>query len=54
VIPAPPNPFYSHSYSYGYTVPQLVTGALADWKMTDQWSVQAGRAPRLDHVRRLQ
>ncbi len=42
VIPAPPNPFYSHSYSYGYTVPQLVTGALADWKMTDQWSVQAG------------
>jgi hypothetical protein len=42
VIPAPGNPFYSHSYSYGYTVPMLVTGALADWKMTDQWSVQAG------------
>ncbi len=42
MIPAPPNPFYSHSYSYGYTVPQLVTGVLADWKMTDQWSVQAG------------
>jgi hypothetical protein len=42
MVPAPPNPFYSHSYSYGYTVPQLVTGVLADWKMTDQWSVQAG------------
>jgi hypothetical protein len=42
VIPAPLNPFYSHSYSYGYTVPQLVTGALADYKLTDQFSVQAG------------
>ena len=41
-VPAVMNPFYSHSYSYGYTVPQLVTGALADWKMTDQFSVQAG------------
>lgn len=41
-IPAPPNPFYSHSYSYGYTVPLLVTGALADWKVNDQWSLQAG------------
>lgn len=42
LIPAPPNPFYSHSYSYGYTVPQLVMGALADYKMTDRLSVQAG------------
>jgi hypothetical protein len=42
VVPAPPNPFYSHSYSYGYTVPQLVTGALADYKLTDQFSIQAG------------
>ncbi len=42
MIPAPPNPFYSHSYSYGYTVPQLVTGALADWKLTDQLSIQGG------------
>ena len=41
-VPAIVNPFYSHSYSYGYTVPLLVTGALADWKMTDQFSVQAG------------
>jgi hypothetical protein len=39
-VPAPVNPFYSHSYSYGYTVPQLVTGALADYKMTDQLSAQ--------------
>ncbi len=42
LIPAPPNPFYSHSYSYGYTVPQLVMGALADYKVSDRLSVQAG------------
>ena len=41
-VPAPMNPFYSHSYSYGYTVPQLVTGVLADYKLTDQFSIQAG------------
>jgi hypothetical protein len=41
-VPAPLNPFYSHSYSYAYTVPQLVTGALADWKLGDQWSIQGG------------
>jgi len=42
LVPGPPNPFYSHSYSYGYTVPQLVTGMLADYKMTDRLSAQAG------------
>ena len=42
VVPSPANPFYSHSYSYGYCVPQLVTGVLADYKLTDQFSVQAG------------
>ena len=36
------NPLYSHSYSYGYTVPQLVTGVLGDYKLTDCLSVQAG------------
>jgi len=41
-VPGPMNPFYSHSYSYGYTVPQLVTGFLADYKLTDQWSIQGG------------
>lgn len=41
-VPAPMNPFYSHSYSYGYTVPQLVTGMLADYRWTDQFSIQAG------------
>jgi hypothetical protein len=41
-VPAIANPFYSHSYSYGYTVPQLVTGVLADYKLTDQLSLQAG------------
>jgi hypothetical protein len=42
VIPGPFNPFYSHSYSYGYTVPQLVTGVLADYKLSDQLSIQGG------------
>ena len=42
VVPAVGNPFYSHSYSYAYTVPQLVTGALADYKLNDRLSVQAG------------
>jgi hypothetical protein len=42
VVPGPPNPFYSHSYCYGYTVPQLVTGVMADYKWTDQFSIQAG------------
>ena len=41
-VPGPMNPFYSHSYCYGYTVPQLVTGFLADYKLTDQWSIQGG------------
>jgi len=41
-VPAPMNPFYSHSYSYGYTVPQLVTGVLGDYQLTDCLSVQAG------------
>lgn len=42
VVPAIFNPFYSHSYSYGYTVPQLVTGVLGDYKLSDRLSVQAG------------
>lgn len=41
-VPAVLNPFYSHSYSYGYTVPQLVTGVLAEQKLTERVSVLAG------------
>jgi len=41
-VPAIANPFYSHSLCYGFTVPQLVTGVLGDYKLTDQFSVQAG------------
>ncbi|MHB0956634.1 MAG: outer membrane beta-barrel protein [Pirellulaceae bacterium] len=41
-VPAVMNPFYSHSYSYGYTVPQLVTGLLGEYKLTDQFTLQAG------------
>lgn len=41
-VPAIANPFYSHSYSYGYTVDQLVTGALAEYQVNDQFSVLGG------------
>lgn len=41
-VPAILNPFYSHSYSYGYTVPILVTGMLASYQLTDQFGVDAG------------
>ena len=41
-VPAVANPFYSHSMCYGYTVPQLVTGALATYKLDQQWSVSGG------------
>lgn len=41
-VPSVMNPFYSHSYSYGYTVPQLVTGMLSEYKLTDQLVLQAG------------
>lgn len=41
-VPAILNPFYSHSYCYGYTVPQLVTGVLASYQVTDQIGVDAG------------
>jgi len=42
VVPAIANPFYSHSYSYGYSVPQLVTGALANYKLSERFSIQGG------------
>jgi hypothetical protein len=41
-VPAVRNPFYSHSYCYAYTVPQLVTGLIGEYKLTDQFALQAG------------
>jgi len=41
-VPAVANPFYSHSLSYGFTVPQLVTGVMANYQITDQFSFQGG------------
>ena len=41
-IPSVANPFYSHSYSYGYTVPQLVTGMLGTYKVGERFSFSAG------------
>jgi len=41
-VPAVANPFYSHSLSYAFTVPQLVTGVLADYRLSNRLSVQGG------------
>jgi hypothetical protein len=42
VVAAPPNPFYSHSYAMAFCEPILVTGMLADYKLSEQWSILAG------------
>jgi hypothetical protein len=42
IVPAVGNFFYSHSYAMNYTEPQLVTGLWADYKIGDNWTVQAG------------
>ncbi|HUT12672.1 MAG TPA: porin [Thermoguttaceae bacterium] len=41
-VPAVANPFYSHSLCYAFTVPQLVTGVLADYQASDRLSFQGG------------
>jgi len=42
VIPAPGNFFYSHSYAMCYAQPILVTGAEADYKLSDNWLLVGG------------
>ena len=42
VVAAPANPFYSHSYAMAFSEPILVTGALADYKLSEQWSILGG------------
>jgi len=42
VVPAVFNPFYSHSLGYGFTVPQLVTGVLSEYRFSQQFSIQSG------------
>lgn len=42
VVAAPPNPFYSHSYAMAFSEPILVTGFLADYRLSEQWSILAG------------
>jgi hypothetical protein len=42
IVPSVANFFYSHSIAMSYFEPQLVTGVWADYKLGDQWSVQAG------------
>jgi hypothetical protein len=41
-VPAVANFFYSHSYTMTYTEPQLITGVVGDYKLSDGLSVQAG------------
>jgi hypothetical protein len=41
-VPAVANFFYSHSYTMCYSDPILVTGALATYKLSDNWSATAG------------
>ena len=41
-VPAVTNFFYSHSYTMAYGEPQLVTGMMVDYALTDQWLLQAG------------
>ena len=40
--PAVANFFYSHSFATSFAEPLLVTGLMADYRLTEQWSVQAG------------
>jgi hypothetical protein len=42
LVPAPANFFYSHSYALGYSEPILETGVQADYKLSDNWSINAG------------
>ena len=42
VVAAPPNPFYSHSYALAFSEPILVTGALAEYKLSEQWAILGG------------
>jgi hypothetical protein len=42
IVPAPANFFYSHDYALGYSEPVLVTGGRAEYKVSDNWSVNAG------------
>ncbi len=42
IVPSVANFFYSHSTAMDYFEPQLVTGVWADYKLNDNWNVQAG------------
>ncbi len=41
-VPGPANFFYSHSYAIGYSEVILVTGMQAEYKLTDNWSINSG------------
>jgi len=36
------NPFYSHSYMFGYAIPFTQTGVVGEYKISDDWLVDAG------------
>lgn len=42
VIAAPQNAFYSHSYMFGYAIPFTNTGVMGEYKLSDDWLLDAG------------
>jgi hypothetical protein len=42
LVPAPANFFYSHSYAMCYSEQILETGVQAEYKLSDNWSINAG------------
>lgn len=42
VIAATQNPFYSHSYMFGFAIPFTQTGVIGEYKLNDDWLIDAG------------
>ncbi|HSZ55368.1 MAG TPA: outer membrane beta-barrel protein [Tepidisphaeraceae bacterium] len=36
------NPFYSHTYSFGFAIPFTQTGIMGEYKLSDDWLLDAG------------
>lgn len=42
VIAPTQNPFYSHSYLFGFAIPFTQTGVMGEYKLNDDWLIDAG------------
>ena len=42
VINPTANPFYSHSYMFGFAIPFTHTGVIGEYKLNDDWLIDAG------------